>query len=58
MAALNDFEPFAAFQRLDRDLDQMISSLEMLRFLRHTGIGDVTEADCFAIINYFDNSEE
>jgi Ca2+-binding EF-hand superfamily protein len=51
------FEPFAAFQRIDRDFDNRISSLELLRFLRQLGIHDINEADCYTMINYFNNDQ-
>ena len=34
LAGLRKFEPHAAFQRIDRDQDGKITSLELLKFLR------------------------
>ena len=51
---LPEFEPHACFQRLDRDGDGLITSVELIRFLRDNGVDEATEADCFSIIRYFD----
>jgi hypothetical protein len=34
LAGLRDFEPYAAFKRLDRDDNGIVSSVEIVRFLR------------------------
>ena len=34
LAQLNRFEPHSAFQRIDRDQDSKVTSLEILKFLR------------------------
>ena len=34
LASLNRFEPHSAFQRIDRDQDSKVTSLEILKFLR------------------------
>lgn len=35
LAKLNNFEPYAAFMRVDRDENGVIGSVEILRFLRY-----------------------
>ena len=34
LATLSDFEPFAAFQRVNRNGDDIVTALELLNFLR------------------------
>ena len=56
VAVLPEFEPHAAFQRLDRDQDLVVTSVELLRFLRENGVEEASEADCHQIVRYFDGS--
>ena len=55
MATLNRFEPHSAFQRIDRDQDGRITSLEVLKFLRDNGVEEATEADTYYVVKYFDS---
>ena len=55
MATLNRFEPHSAFQRIDRDQDGRITSLEILKFLRDNGVDEATEADTYYVVKYFDS---
>jgi len=56
LANLSRFEPHSAFQRIDRDQDSKITSLEILKFLRDNGVEEATEADTCYIIKYFDSN--
>ena len=58
LAQLNKFEPHSAFQRIDRDQDSKISSMELLKFLRENGVEEATEADTYYIVKYFDSNED
>ena len=53
LAKLEKFEPYAAFQRIDRDWDGQISSVDILRFLRQNKNSRVNEQDCSSLVNYF-----
>ena len=55
---MSRFEPHAAFQRIDRDQDSKLSSLEVLRFLRDNGVEEATEADTHYIVKYFDSNDD
>ena len=55
LATLNRFEPHSAFQRIDRDQDGRITSLEILKFLRDNGVEEATEADTYYVVKYFDS---
>ncbi len=41
------------FQRIDRDGDKKITSLEILNFLRSNNVDEATEADTAYIVQYF-----
>ena len=53
MAAFPEFEPHAAFQRIDTDGDGAVSSVDILKFLRSNKVDEANEADCYNIIKYF-----
>ena len=53
LAKLVNFEPNSVFQRLNRNKDGKITSLEILNFLRSNNFEDVTEADTASIVKYF-----
>ena len=55
VAAIREFEPHAAFQRLNRGQDGHISSMEILMFLRSNNVEDATEADTAYIVKFFDS---
>lgn len=53
LAKLINFEPNSAFQRINRNKDGKITSLEILNFLRSNNFEDATEADTASIVKYF-----
>lgn len=53
LCSLPEFEPHAAFQRLDRDQDNQITSVELLKFLRSNNVDEATENDCAQLVVYF-----
>ena len=55
---MHKFEPHSAFQRIDRDQDGKISSIEILNFLRDNGVEEATEADTYYIVKYFDSNDD
>ena len=46
------------FQRVDRNQDSFVTSLEILNFLRDNGVHSVTEADCYYLVKFFDSDED
>jgi Ca2+-binding EF-hand superfamily protein len=52
------FEPYAAFQRIDRRRVGFVNSIDLLNFLRDSGFDDYTEADTFYLIQFFDCDED
>jgi len=51
-------EPYSVFQRIDRNQDGFVSSMEVLNFIRDNGIHTITEADCYYVVKFFDSDED
>lgn len=51
-------EPYSLFQRIDRGEDSFVTSVEILNFLRDNGIHNITEADCYYLVKFFDSDED
>ena len=54
LAKLVKFEPYAAFQRIDRKRSGFIDSMDILTFLRDNGFTEETEADTYYLTKFFD----
>lgn len=54
LAKLVKFEPYAAFQRIDRNRTGFIDSMDILTFLRDNGFVEETEADTYYLTKFFD----
>lgn len=50
--------PHSLFQRLDRDLNDSITSYEILNFLRDNRVYHSSEPECYALLKYFDTDED
>ena len=56
LAQNENFEPYSAFQRIDRNETGFLSSRELLNFVRDNGLANqVTEADCYYLVKFFDS---
>lgn len=55
-----NFEPYAAFCRLDRNQDGFVTPLDLLNFMRENGYSSkvATEADCYYVVKFFDADED
>ena len=51
-------EPYSLFTRIDRNGDGFIAPMELLHFLRDNNVHDMTEADCYYIVKFFDADED
>ena len=59
LATNENFEPYSAFQRLDRKEVGFLSPKEFLNFIRDNGLaGNVTEADCYYLVKFFDSDQD
>jgi hypothetical protein len=53
-----DFSLDAAFQRVDRDLNNSISSLELQSYLRDNSVYGVRESETYRLVKFFDSDED
>jgi Ca2+-binding EF-hand superfamily protein len=58
LASNENMEPYSVFQRIDRNQDGFVNSMELLNFLRDNGVHTVTEADCYYVVKFFDSDED
>ena len=54
LSAIRDFEPYAAFRRIDRAGSGYIGAKELCQFERENGYREVSPEDFIFFINYFD----
>ena len=56
LAQNENFEPYSAFQRLDRNELGFLGAKEFLNYLRDNGMAsNVTEGDCYYLVKFFDS---
>lgn len=55
---MSDFEPYVAFQRMDRNRNDKIPPKEILEFLRDNKVYGVTLEEAQYLINYFDTDDD
>jgi hypothetical protein len=58
LSEIKDFEPYAAFCRINRHQDKRVTHEEIWRFLQENGIVHLSERDCGTVISYFDSDED
>ena len=58
LCEIRDFAPHSAFQRLDRDGNNHISSYEILNFLRDNNVYSATESQIQRLVRFFDTDED
>jgi Ca2+-binding EF-hand superfamily protein len=56
LAMNENFEPYSAFQRLDRLETGFLTPREFLNYIRDNGMAQgITEADCYYLVKFFDS---
>lgn len=58
LCEIRDFSLDAAFQRLDRDGNNYITSLEIQSFLRDNNVFGVHESETYRLAKFFDSDED
>lgn len=53
-----DFEPYAAFCRMNRAGTKHINCVEINNFLRENGVTQFCDKDCQLIVSYFDSDKD
>ena len=47
-----------AFQRVDRDANEAVSSCELFNFLRENCVYSISEGELYRLVKFFDNNED
>ena len=55
LARFNNFTLLSAFERIDRNMSNNITSNDILKFLRDNSVYSVSESEVFNLIKYFEN---
>jgi Ca2+-binding EF-hand superfamily protein len=58
LATIRDFEPYAAFKRIDRDNTGFITTKKLSQFVRENGFREFTKEDFVFMIRYFDQDND
>ena len=58
LCEIRDMHPHSIFQRLDRDMNDNITSYVLLNFLRDNKVYHSSEPECRSLLNYFDSDED
>jgi len=58
LCEIRDFAPMSAFERIDRDLNNSLSSREILNFLRDNRNYSASESELYRLVNYFDSDSD
>lgn len=55
LCMIRDFAPNSAFQRLDRDYSNTITSRELCNFLRDNNVYHVSDSEAYTLVQFFDS---
>jgi Ca2+-binding EF-hand superfamily protein len=58
LASIENFEPYVAFQRIDRNRNDVINSQEILEYLRENKICSVSPEEADYLVRFFDSDED
>ncbi len=58
LCEIRDFSLESAFQRVDRDINNYVSSLEIQSFLRDNNVFGVSESEAYRLVKFFDSDED
>ena len=58
LCSIRDFAPHSAFQRMDRDSNAFVSSIEVLNFLRDHRNFSISESETYRLVKFFDSDED
>jgi Ca2+-binding EF-hand superfamily protein len=54
LSSIKDFEPYAAFKRVDRNNEGVVGIKEICQFERENGFREVSPEDFIFFVRYFD----
>jgi Ca2+-binding EF-hand superfamily protein len=58
LAKQSNFEPWAAFKRIDRNGQGKISAYDINTFLQENMVDYIEESECFHMFNFFDKDSD
>lgn len=58
LASIPDFEPYAAFKRIDRGSSGVLTAKSICKYLRENGFREVNPEDIECMLRYFSPDEE
>jgi Ca2+-binding EF-hand superfamily protein len=58
LAQICDFSPCMAFQRIDRDANESVTSCELYNFIRENCVHTISEGELYRLVKFFDNNED
>ncbi len=58
LSIIHDYAPYAAFQRIDRDMREFIDSTRLTDFVRENGVHHITEPELYELVKFFDSDED
>ena len=58
LAAIKEFEPYAAFKRIDREKQGLLTSKSICQFIRENGFREITKEDVAFLVRYFDQDND
>ena len=58
LAVIKEFEPFAAFKRIDRSDSGFVTAKKLENFLRENGKYDFSKEDLSFLVKYFDQDKD
>jgi Ca2+-binding EF-hand superfamily protein len=58
LASIKEFEPYAAFKRIDRDDTGLLTSKKICQYLRENGYRELNKEDISYTVRYFDQDND
>jgi Ca2+-binding EF-hand superfamily protein len=58
LASIPEFEPYAAFKRIDRTSSGILTSKSICRYLRENGYRELENEDVEYLVRYFDQDDD
>lgn len=58
LCSMKEFEPYAAFKRIDREDQGFISAKKICQYLRENGYREINKEDIVYTVRYFDQDQD
>lgn len=57
LCGLMEFEPYAAFSRVDREYRGMLTASDLIQFMKSIGHACVSESEMTLLVTYYDSEQ-